>query len=301
MRYRSLDEAKMKPTREYVDAHIDKLHADDPDREEHVHVTELTSQCPVGVYLRKLGVVRPDMNASKLRRFEVGHKIEDLVRESVSERIDQSLQERLRRDGLFWPDHNLKGTPDLILRGTPYECTEVKSIHPFALDAMAGRPHEHYVEQLNSYLGKLRETTQLDWIGRLFYLSLDGRTTEFVIDFDQELYDETLSKARYMAECIRTKTPPAPLPTYVQEVNKKGENVIKLNWKEQYCWSDGVHEYCDALLAGKPFPTTPMTEEARKKKIGQLEYQAKKKTDALQKLDKDLAEASLDASANQPQ
>lgn len=300
MKYRTLDEAGLKPLREHLDLHIDKIHAHDEDRDEHVHVTELTSQCPVGVFLKKRGVVKPDFNTSKLRRFEVGHKVEDLARESLSEQIDHALHERFRASGFVLPEFNLKGTPDIPLRGTPYEMVEVKSIHPFALDNMAGRPHEHYVEQLNFYLGEAKKATNMDWIGRLFYLSLDGRTNEFVIDFDQELYEETLSKARHMADCIKHERAPEPLPTYVEDINKKGEKVIKLNWKVQYCWSDGIHEYCEALLAGKQFPTEPMTEEARKKKISALEYQAKKQTDALTKADKAMADASLDASANLP-
>lgn len=297
MKYKTLDEAGLKPLREHLDLHIDKIHAHDADRDEHVHVTELTSQCPVGVYLKKRGEVTPDMNASKLRRFEVGHKIEDLAREALHEQIDHALQERFRANGFVIPSLNLKGTPDIPLRGSPYEMVEVKSIHPFALDAMAGRPHDHYVEQLNFYLGEAKKATKMEWIGRLFYLSLDGRTMEFIIEFDQALYDLTLAKATTMRDCLANETAPEPLPTFVEEVNKKGETVTRLNWKVQYCIGDGIHEYCEALLAGKPFPTTPMTDEERKRWIGRLEYKAKKATEEGKKIDKELAEASLEAAA----
>lgn len=277
--YMSTDDAGVLPLRDYIDEYITIKHSRDEDRTKHIHVTDL-SRCPVGVYLEKLGIVKSDINTSKLRRFEVGHQVEEVVREALSKRgvVDEVLYKELKENGLEWKELGMKGTPDIPLKGN--EIVEVKSIHPFALDAMEGKPHEHYIEQLNLYLGKIQEMTGKKWTGRLFYLSLDGRTNEYVVSYDLELYKSSLMKAQSLREAIDNKRPPTPLPEYEVKTTKRG-TVVKTSWKVTYCIGDGVHEYCSATLKGEPFPNTPMGEEDRKRWQGRMEYQAKKLTEEL--------------------
>lgn len=261
-------DSKLLPLTDRLDKYVESIHANDEDRTKHIHVTDL-SRCPVGVFLEKTGVRKGDAGVGKLRRFEVGHQVEEFVRRALDAAgiISKEIPPKQR---LEWPDFNLVGTPDLFVNDKGVlAVVEVKSIHPFALDNMGGKPHPHYVEQLCLYLDRFT-----DHIGRLLYVSLDGRTEEYVIKYDKQIADAAKDKAKILAEAVKSGVRPPLLPYLVEDVDKKGNVVWKLDWRVKYCIQSGIHELCDPErheTLGFPDPDSWVRKE---------EYQAKKRNDS---------------------
>ena len=250
-------------------------HKDDPDRTKHLHVTDVTGRCPVGVVLEKAGIVtKSDTGTGKLMRFEVGHITEEFVKQAIKH---AGLLHKKQKMLYKWPKLNMVGSGDVRIIGDVL--AEVKSIHPMALDKMDNnperkvKPHEHYVEQLMLYLSKERKKNP-NITGQLFYFSLDGRTQEFVIPYDQEVVDKVLRRAKVLNDCIKLGKRPSLLKNFVQEYDKRSGGVKwVLNWKVKYCMTDDIHQHCDPKLWEALAP------ETSEQMIGKLEYQAKKAND----------------------
>lgn len=249
----------MKALRQYRIDHLEKL-ASKEDRTTHIHVTDL-SQCLSGVYFQKTGAARPDISESKLRRFDAGNIIEERVVAACEEaKVLHSTQGLLE-----WPEYNMVGNYDLIIEEDgQLWLIEVKSIHPYGMSHLykSNKPHEHYVEQCNLYLSKLKEQYP-DIKCRLYYEALDGRTAEFEISYDTEVVAKALEKARILHEALASKTPPEPPETFIQENGK-----WQLNWRVKYCIQAGIHQKCDPMNVLHPDPETW---------VRKLEYQAKKR------------------------
>lgn len=276
------------PIRNIVDEYIEHIHKDDQDRTKHLHITDVTARCPVGVWLEKTGKASGEVGVGKKRRFEVGHEIERLVVKAIKHKgflIDDAHKKKLE-----WPEYNMVGEADVPMKEDDQTyLIEVKSIHPNALDNMDRDedhkiiPHPHYVAQLQMYMEKYNFTYP-DIIGRLFYISLDGRTLEVEVKPDPEIVARVSERAQKLHECITTNKRPEPLQTYIQKKNRKGVMTWYLNWKVQYCISDGLHYHCNP--EGRPSDLVAMLEreditmeEFNKKWIGKLTYKAKKKND----------------------
>lgn len=247
----------MKAIKNYRLDHLKKL-AEENDRTANIHVTDL-SRCLTGVYYEKIGQGISDMNESKLRRFDAGNIIEGRVVEACKqEGVLVSAQGQLE-----WPEYNMVGSYDLIIQEDgQYWLIEVKSIHPYGITRLykTNKPHEHYVEQVNLYLNKLREIYPTIK-ARLYYEALDGRTAEFEIEYDPEIVRQALQKAQGLFDAITNKIPPEPGEPIIQEDGK-----WCLDWRIKYCIQSGLHYKC----AGDPLDPDP------EKWVRKLEYKAKK-------------------------
>lgn len=252
------------------------LHEDDDDRTKHLHVTDVSSRCPVGVVLEKAGMVKKnDIGTGKLMRFEVGHITEDYVKKAIKH---AGLLEKTQKVKYVWEELNLVGTPDVRVMGDIL--LEVKSIHPFALDRMDAnpegvvKPHTHYVEQVQMYLEKER-LSRPNVVGQLFYFSLDGRTSEHVIEYNQEIVDSVKRRAAVLNECINTRKLPTLPKYFVQEYDKRTKGMKwGLDYRVKYCILDGIHQHCDKKLYAAMEPNTP------DQFVSKIEYQAKKANDS---------------------
>lgn len=256
-----------KATHDYVK----KLHEDDEDRTRTLHVTDITSRCPVGVVLEKAGKVVAVKGSGKQLRFEVGHIVEELTRKALKE---AGVIHKGQKKQYSWPELNMTGTPDIgIVDGKQHILVEVKSIHPNALDKMDGKAHPHYIEQLQVYLSEYRKEFP-EAVGKLFYLSLDGRTAEFSMAYDQAIVDGVMKRAAILDQCLKEEKRPSLLPYFVQEPDRRnGGFKWQLNWKAMYCLLDGIHEHCDPAL------WTALEPEDADKMVAKLQYQAKKAND----------------------
>lgn len=252
--------------------YVKDVHADDEDRTKNLHVTDVTGRCPVGVVLEKARVItREPTPPGKSLRFEVGHIIEEFVREGLEHAGVACKNQKMR---FTWPKLNMVGTPDIgIVEEGQEILIEVKSIHTNAFSQMNGIPHEHYVEQLQMYLEKYRKRKgKKDTYGILFYMALDGCTDEYLVEYDPKVVKKIKARAAVLHECIQTKKRPTMEDYFVIKETKKGPQ-WKLNWKTSYCYMDGIHQHCDKALWDKLEP------ESTKQMIGKLEYQAKKATE----------------------
>jgi hypothetical protein len=115
---------------DFLDKHIENIHRDDEDRTLRVHVTDVTSKEPCCVFNIKTGrAVEHRENApGVLRRFEAGHKIEELTKEALFANGWKPLPED--KVQMEWPDCDMVGTPDIVAldpNGVP-TLIEVKSI-----------------------------------------------------------------------------------------------------------------------------------------------------------------------------
>lgn len=246
----------------FVDKHIENLHAKDEDRSAQLHVTDITGRAHCCVFQEKTGraTANRDDRPGQLRRFEIGHVMEAFVSTALFENGWTPLPEH--KEQITWDDCGLMGTPDVVAldpNGVP-TLIEVKSTHPMALDNMKGKPHAHYVEQVNLYGHRLIEKYPNLCI-KLFYMSLDGRTLQFDINYDAQMAEKTLNDARTIALAIKSGMPIKAEDPIVYEDGK-----YKPNWKIKYSIADGVHQHCMGNVG--------LTQ-------GSWEYEMKKKCDAL--------------------
>lgn len=252
--------------------YVKDVHADDEDRTKHLHVTDVTGRCPIGVVLEKAGVIkREPTTPGKAMRFEVGHKIEDFAREGLEHAGIACKNQKMK---FKWPKYNMVGTPDIgIVEEGQEVLVEVKSIHPNAFSQMKGKPHVHYVEQLMIYLEKYRKLKgKKDAYGILLYISLDGCTEEFLVEYDPKMVKRIKARAAVLHNCIEKRLKPTQTDYFKLEDGPKGP-VWKLDWKIKYCFTDGIHQHCDKTLWEQLDPDSP------KQMVGKLEYQAKKATE----------------------
>jgi hypothetical protein len=229
------------------------------DRTKHIHVTDL-SRCLSGVWNEKTGRSKPVFNDSKLRRFDAGHNIEERVIEALEDaEVLVSTQGQL-----VWPEYNMVGSYDAIIREKDDQLwlVEVKSIHPYGITHLykSKKVHEHYLEQINLYLSKLKEEHP-NMKARIYYEALDGRTFEEEVRYDPAIIAEALRKAKMLHEAIATDKMPERAPDIVQE---NGKWVV--NWRMKYCAESMTHYKCD--------PNAPDPDP--KKWINKLVYKAKK-------------------------
>lgn len=247
---------------DFLDKHVENIHKGDEDRTLKIHVTDVTGRPACCVFQEKTGRAVADRGnrPGQLRRYEVGHKIEDFVVTALFENGWTPLPEH--KVQMEWADCNLVGTPDVVALdpdGVP-TLIEVKSTHPMALDHMKGKPHPHYAEQVNLYAHKLIEKYPNLQI-KLFYLSLDGRTQQNEIFYDAFLAERTLQAAKTINLAIQTNSPIIAESDIVQEDGK-----YKANWKVKYSVADGVHQHCMGNVG--------MT-------LGQWEYKVKTECDRM--------------------
>jgi CRISPR/Cas system-associated exonuclease Cas4 (RecB family) len=244
---------------EILDRHIEKIHENDEDRSLKIHVTDLF-RCQSGVFYEKTGVVGGEKTErlALIRRFEVGHRMEELVVDALRDTegikfLPENKEQIVFEDGL------MVGTPDVValVNGKPV-LIEVKSTHPFAFDAMKGKPHAHYIEQTMLYLHKLREIYP-EMTALLFYISLDGRVAQFDVPYSLEVVNKLLDRARTLKHALETGVPPEPAPDIVIE-----DGVRKKNWVASYCVKDGTHKFC----LGEPELTEGKWEYRVKKLLG---------------------------------
>ena len=249
------------------DIRIDHIKAEaekGEDRTQHIHVTDL-SRCLAGVWQEKTGRATQEFNESKLRRFDAGHIIESRVVEAC-----EHAKVLLNTQGsLNWEDVNMVGSYDLLLQepgDAQVWLVEVKSIHPYGISHLykSNKPHEHYAEQVNLYMNKLREEHP-DIKAKLYYEALDGRTAEFEVEYDVAVVDKAMAKAKTLYDAVVADQIPAPPETFIQE-----DGVWKLNWRVQYCILSGLHAKCD------PDNVLHLDPE---KWVNKLTYQAKKMND----------------------
>jgi len=247
-----------KPIREYRIEHLQE-EASKVDRSKNIHVTDL-SRCLAGVWQEKTGRAKVEHNESKLRRFDAGHIIESRVLEALeSKGVLHSAQ-----GSLDWPELNMTGSYDMIINEDDgMWLVEVKSIHPYGISHLykSNKVHEHYLEQVNLYLSKLREEYP-EIKARIYYEALDGRTFEQEIKYNQLIVEKALEKAKTLKKAIDTDTMPDPPEIFVKE-----NNGWKLNWRVEYCLTSGLHQKCDPKTAIDPDP---------EKCISKLKYQSKK-------------------------
>lgn len=247
---------------DFLDKHVENIHKGDEDRSLRLHVTDITGRPHCCVFQEKSGRATANRGdkLGKLRRFEVGHQMEAFVVTALFENGWKPLPEH--KVQMEWADCNLVGTPDVIALdpdGVP-TLIEVKSIHPMALDQMKGKPHDHYVQQLNVYGHRLIEkypNLQM----KLFYLSLDGRVQQNDIFFDAAMAQKTLNDAKTLNLAVQTSSPLVAEPNIIQEDGK-----YKPNWKVKYSMADEVHQHCMGNVG--------MT-------LGQWEYKVKTECDRL--------------------
>ena len=251
----------MKPIRELRIDHIKWENEQKEDRTKHIHVTDL-ARCLSGVWQEKTGRATPDLNESKLRRFDAGHAIESRVVEACKHAgILKDTQ-----GSLNWPELNMVGSYDLLIQD-PEDgqvwLGEVKSIHNYGITHLykSNKVHEHYKEQINLYLNKLREEYP-NIKAFIYYEALDGRTYQAEVDYDIKIVDEAKRKAKILHKAIETDIMPYHPETFIQENGK-----WSLNWRVKYCIQSGMHYQCD------PEPLHPEPD----KWINKLEYQAKKR------------------------
>ena len=255
----------MKATKDYRVEHIKAKDAERPDRNEHLHVTDLNS-CPIGVWLQKTGRARPEINESKLRRFDAGHNIEERVIEAYKH-AEVLKDEQV---GVSWEEYNMVGSADAIIDdGHGLWLVEVKSIHTYGISHLyrSNKVHDHYLEQIMLYWSKLKQRPEYkDKLGaRIYYEALDGRTFEQKIEWDEQICLDALKKAERLHQAISANEPPEGLETFVEENGK-----MKLNWKVKYCIESGMHYKCATYTAEDVLSIEPA------KWISKLEYQAKK-------------------------
>lgn len=249
----------MKLTKDYRLEHIMAKDKEKPDRNKHIHVTDL-SKCLSGVFYEKTGQSVPEMNDSKLRRFDAGHNIEERVIEAYR------FAGVLKEEQVFveWPEYNMIGSADAIIEEDgQLWLVEVKSIHNYGINYLYkdNQVHEHYIEQVMLYFSKLKEQYP-DLKARIYYEALDGRTFEQEIEYNQEVVDKALMKATLLAKALEEGVAPEPPETYVHENGK-----WVLNWRVMYCWESSSHYLCEPDKVLDPDPT---------KQVNKLKYQATK-------------------------
>lgn len=246
------------PTGEIRIDHI-KHKNSESDRSTHIHVTDL-SRCLAGAYQEKVDKIKTEANESMQRRWDAGHNIEERVIEAYKHAgLFHSTQ-----GSLNWPEYNMVGSYDLISKEDgQLWLIEVKSIHVFGMDHLykSGKIHDHYREQVNLYLNKLRE----EYPGikaKIYYEALDGRTFETEIEYDPSIVEDALKRAALLHKAIEENKMPEPLPIFIQEDGK-----WKLNWRVKYCIESGMHAKCDPKTNLDPDP---------KKCVSKLTYKATK-------------------------
>lgn len=218
-----------------LDEYIADIHKDDEDRAKHLHVTDL-SQCPAKVWLQKTGKWQPEPSVAKIRRFEVGHQIEEFITVGLLGKDYEELPENKQQ--MEWKKLNLVGTPDILAKrksdGVPV-LIEVKSSHPFKFDKMGNGADKHHEEQIMIYANKLlKDYPNLELY--IVYFSLDGRMLQHKIKYNPNVVTDAFLRAMSLNEHIKNDTMPKPADNVMFEDGKWVPN-----WRARYNVLDGVY------------------------------------------------------------
>jgi hypothetical protein len=193
------------------------------DREKTSWYASDMGKCLSGVYYARMGLPVAPKDDRLLRVFKCGNIFEDFVLESAAKHMKVE-----RPETMSLKEFDLRVRPDAIVNDEVVY--EVKSVHSRKFTWMGKEgPDKHHLQQL--WWG-MKATGKQE--GRLIYVSKDDlRVAEYrLLLTDPEISTACLSEIAILQEAWKTKTPPEPVPTFVNG---------KLNWKAQYC---DYHQHC---------------------------------------------------------
>lgn len=176
--------------------------ANEPRVYESWHASSL-AQCPRAQYMMRVGiepVVKP--TASKVLRWEVGHKIEEAIRPYL-ENLYPNLGSNHRIKSM---NLDFTGEYDNYNHDTK-ELIEIKSVHPFALKHLEkeGEPHPHYQLQQHGYVLLLRgEVEAINYI----YIGLDGYIMTFRTEVKDDYIENVKTRLKILNKAWKNKVPP---------------------------------------------------------------------------------------------